>query len=134
VSAKFELIDAEKETRNSDGTPRYRITKMCAWLTVSTSGYYEWASRPASATARRRAHLAVLIEKAFTDSQGRYGHRRVHAALARWGQHCSPELVRHLMREAGLVACQPRRSRKGTTRQDGKAAPIPDLVAGLSQS
>ena len=32
------------------------------------------------------------------------------------------------MRERGLVACQPRRSRKGTTRQAAKMADIPDLV------
>ena len=32
------------------------------------------------------------------------------------------------MREAGLVACQPRRARMRTTRADEQAAPIPDLV------
>jgi transposase InsO family protein len=32
------------------------------------------------------------------------------------------------MAELGLVPCQPRRSRKGTTRQAAKSAPIPDLV------
>jgi transposase InsO family protein len=101
---------------------------MCAWLEVSTSGYYEWYARPASATARRRDRLKVLIMKAFGDNAGRYGYRRVHAVLARWGQVCSLELVRHLMRELGLVACQPRRSRKGTTRQAAKRADIPDLV------
>ena len=38
-----------------------------------------------------------------------------------------PELVRRLMRELGLVACQPRPWRPSTTRQ-GEAGPIPDLV------
>ena len=38
-----------------------------------------------------------------------------------------PELVRALMRELGLVACQPRPWRPCTTRQ-GAAGPIPDLV------
>ena len=41
---------------------------------------------------------------------------------------CDPETVRDLMREVGLVACQPRRSRKGTTRQAARMADIPDLV------
>lgn len=49
--ARYEFIDAEKATANSDGTPRYSIKKMCRWLTVSASGYYEWLSRPVSATA-----------------------------------------------------------------------------------
>ena len=126
--AKYEFIDGEKATRDSDGTPRYTIKQMCRWLEVSTSGYYEWLARPASATAVRRAALTDLIIKSFDDSDGRYGYRRVHADLLRAAQPCSPELVRRLMREAHLVACQPRRSRKGTTRQAAKQAQIPDLV------
>ena len=126
--ARYEFIDGEQASRNSDGTPRYSITQMCRWLAVSTSGFYEWASRPASATAVRRQHLTTLIIKSFTDSHGRYGYRRVHADLARWGRPCSAELVRALMRDAGLVPCQPRRSRTGTTRQAAKHAAIPDLV------
>jgi transposase InsO family protein len=126
--ARYEFIDAEKATCNPDGTPRYPVTKMCGWLMVSASGFYDWLVRPASATARRREMLGLLVAKAFADSDGRYGYRRVHAVLARWGQACSPELVRALMRQLGLVACQPRRSRKGTTRQAAKRAVIPDLV------
>jgi putative transposase len=128
VTARYEFIDAEKATRNEDGTPRYAVTQMCGWLGVSTSGYYEWSARPASATARRRDRLKQFIAKAFEVNEGRYGYRRIHAVLARWGQACSPELVRNLMRELGLVPCQPRRSRKGTTRQAAKRAAIPDLV------
>jgi hypothetical protein len=60
--ARYEFIDAEKATRNTDGTVRYTIVKMCAWLAVSTSGYYEWLARPASATATRRERLKLLIE------------------------------------------------------------------------
>jgi putative transposase len=126
--ARYEFIDAEKATTNNDETPRYSIQKMCRWLKVSASGYYEWLARPTSATRRRRERLKPLVVKAFTDSDGRYGYRRVHQQLARWGQYCHPELVRDLMRELGLVPCQPRRSRKGTTRQAAKRADIPDLI------
>ena len=64
----------------------------------------------------------------FADSDGTYGHRRVHAQLGRWGEHASPELVRGLMRELGLVACQPRPWRHSLTEADAAPAPIPDLV------
>jgi putative transposase len=120
VSAKYAFIDAEKA--------QYPIVKMCAWMGVSTSGFYEWRDRPASATTRRRARLATLIEWIFNDSDRTYGHRRIHAALARQGEHVTPELVRSIMRERGLVPCQPRPFRP-TTTVSGDADPIPDLVA-----
>jgi transposase InsO family protein len=119
VSAKYEFIDAQKA--------QYAIVKMCRWLGVSTSGFYEWRDRPASATARRRERLAALIQWIYDDSDGTYGHRRVHAALVRQGERCSPELVRAIMRELGLVPCQPRPFRPATTVAGG-AAPAPDLV------
>jgi transposase InsO family protein len=101
---------------------------MCAWLVVSTSGYYEWRGRPESATALRREALKVHIVKIFTDSDETYGHRRVHAELARLAQYCSVELVRALMRDLQLVPCQPRPWRVNLTEQDPAAGPIPDLV------
>jgi len=128
VSARYELIDAEKATTTPDGAAKYSVVRMCEWLEVSTSGYYEWRDRPASATAARREHLKLLIGAAFADSDATYGHRRVHAQLARWGEHTSPELVRALMRELGLVPCQPRPWRHSLTAADAAPAPIPDLV------
>jgi putative transposase len=123
VSEVYEFIDAEYAT--SPAAPA--ITRMCAWLEVSRSGYYEWRSRPESATARRREELKLLIQKAFDDSDGTYGYRRIWWQLARWGVRAGAELVRALMRELGLVACQPRPWRPSTTVQ-GQAGPIPDLV------
>jgi putative transposase len=128
VSARYELIDAEKATTTPAGAVKYSIVKMCQWLGVSSSGYYEWQGRAVSATATRRDRLALLIGEVFADSDGTYGHRRVHAQLARWGERASLELVRALMRELGLVACQPRPWRHSLTEADAAAAPIPDLV------
>jgi putative transposase len=127
VSARYEFIDVEKATCDEHGRPRYAIVKMCQWLEVSTSGFYEWLSRPSSATAKRREYLVQLIEKAFADSDETYGYRRVHAQLLRWGEACTAELVRALMRLLGLVACQPRPWRHSLTEQ-GPSGPIPDLV------
>jgi transposase InsO family protein len=128
VSARYEFIDGEKACVADDGTVKYTMVQMCAWMEVSTSGFYDWLSRPASATAQRRDRLRLLIGKVFTDSDGTYGHRRVHAQLARWGEQCTPELVRALMRGLGLVACQPRPWRHSLT-EAGPCGPIPDLVA-----
>jgi len=120
VSEKFAFIDAEKAM--------FPIVKMCAWLDVSTSGFYEWVNRPASANAQRRKRLAALIQAIFDESDGTYGYRRVHAALARQGDDCGPELVRDLMRELGLIPCQPRPWRPTTTQRGKGAEAVPDLV------
>lgn len=123
--ARYEFIDAEKAS--TDGGRRYPVVKMCEWLEVSASGFYEWVSRPMSATARRREYLMLLIGKAFTESDETYGYRRLHAQLVRWGESCSEELVRVLARRMGLVACQPRPWRHSLT-ESGPSGPIPDLV------
>jgi putative transposase len=127
VSEKYEFIDAQYADAPAGGGNAPTITCMCKWLGVSKSGYYEWRSRPDSATARRREELKLLIRKAFDDSDGTYGYRRIWAQLVRWGARAGAGLVRALMRQLGLVACQPRPWRPQTTRQ-GAAGPIPDLV------
>jgi hypothetical protein len=40
--------------------------------------------------------LAALVQAIFDESDGTYGYRRVHAALARQDEDCDPELVRDI--------------------------------------
>ncbi|MGW2370479.1 IS3 family transposase, partial [Streptomyces sp. NPDC001667] len=68
----------------------------------------------------------MRIKKAFEDSGGTYGYRRVHAQLLRWGVAAGLELVRQLMRELGLVPCQPRPKRWSLTQ--AAEGTVPDLV------
>jgi len=129
VSDKFEFIDAEyAATSSTNDTQAPSIVKMCTWLGISRSGFYEWRDRPTSMTAQRRDELALYVRKSFDDSDGTYGYRRVHADLADWGIACGPELVRSIMRDLGLESCQPRPWRYCLTEADGMAGPIPDLV------
>ena len=114
MSETYAFIEVEKA--------RYPIAKMCVWLEVSASGYYDWRNRPTSATGQRRKQLTTLIQAVFDESEGTDGYRRVPAALARQGQGCGPELVGDLMRQLGLVACQPRPWRP-TTTQAGDSGP-----------
>jgi putative transposase len=127
VTEKYGFIDAEYAAAAAGTGPAPSLSQMCAWMEVSRSGFYDWRSRPESGSARRRNELKLLIAKAFEDSDGTYGYRRVAAQLARWGVAAGLELVRALMRELRLVPCQPRPWRPATTEQ-GAAGPIPDLV------
>lgn len=104
----------------------FPVTFMCRQLAVSTSGFYEWRGRPQSAAAQRRKELTAQIIDIFEQSDATYGYRRVRAQLARNGVDASPELVRFLMREAGLIPCQPKAKRRNLT--DGIDGDLPDLV------
>ncbi len=104
----------------------FPVEFMCVRLDVSKSGYYDWRNRPDSAMAQRREELQLLIQNAFEMSDSTYGYRRIHAHLVRWGHRAGLELVRQLMRELGLVPCQPR-PRRGSLTQAADGA-VPDLV------
>jgi putative transposase len=122
VSDKYAFIDAEYAAASAP-----TVERMCRWLQVSKSGYYEWLHRPPSATAQRRQLLKIKIKALFEASDGTYGYRRLHQALLDSGERVSLELVRQLMRELGLVACQPRPWRS-TTVQGDEHTTTPDLV------
>lgn len=125
ASEKHEFID----TTLTDADCVYPIHLMCVWLEVSRSGFYDWRSRPESATARRWAELTLLIAHEFDDSDQTYGYRRVHAALNRHGVQVGVELVRHLMRDLGPYPCLPRPRRLFLHRPQDRARPphgVPD--------
>jgi hypothetical protein len=129
VTEKFEFIDAEYAAYQESGdTCVPSIVKMCRWIEVSRSGFYEWRKAPESATAKRRGIIALVVRKSFYDSNETYGYRRVHADLAAWGVPAGPELVRSVMRELDLVPCQPKPWRFSLTAGDGQEHDIPDLV------
>jgi transposase InsO family protein len=119
VSSKYEFIEGEKAN--------YPIVKMCRWAQVSKSGFYEWRNRPASATTERRHVLRARIVGIFHDHDQTYGYRRIHEELHDERIEAGPELVRSIMRGAGLVACQPR-PYKVTTVADGTPTGPVDLV------
>jgi transposase InsO family protein len=128
VSDKYSLIDAEYAGTPASAGCAPTVVQMCGWLGVSKSGYYEWRSRPQSAAGKRRDLLKMKIRALFEAENEEYGYRRLHQVLVRGGERCCPELVRQLMRELGLVPCQPRPWRRSLTEQDGQAGPVPDLV------
>jgi putative transposase len=128
VSEKYEFIAAEYATNKAAGAADApTLVTMCRWLSVSKSGYYDWKDRPSSAAQQRRDLLKVKIKTLFDSFDGTYGYRRLHAELVRAGEQVGDELVRQLVRELGLVACQPRPYRTTTVR-GADPATTEDLV------
>ena len=73
----------------ADGIP---VATACRVLEVSTSGFYDWDTRPASDRDWDQAHLMHAIREAHAASYGTYGHRRVHAELV-LGQRLEPSVT-----------------------------------------
>jgi putative transposase len=74
------------------------VEVLCEVLRVSRSGYYAWARRPPSPSARRRGQLVAEIREAHGASRGTYGSPRVYRALKARGVPCCENTVARLMR------------------------------------
>ena len=111
--------------RESDEQYVPSIVKMCIWMEVSRSGFYEWRGKP-NRRRRRARLLALYIRKSFEIPMTRTGTagstRSGGLGLGRAGA------VRSLMRRAGPGALQPRPWRVSLTEGDGQEHDIPDLV------
>ena len=97
---------------------------------MTRSAYYAWTTRAASPPAarhREQARLVGEIRCLHARSKGTYGAPRVTAELRRRGWRVNHKRVERLMRIHGIVGYRPRR-RRNLTRQDGAAAPAPDLL------
>jgi putative transposase len=105
----------------------HRVATMCRVLGVSSSGYYAWLRRQASARQRADAELTERIQAIHAWSRGTYGAPRIHAELAAEGTRVGRKRVARLMQAAGLVGVSRRRGVR-TTRRSQSARPAPDLV------
>jgi putative transposase len=116
---RFAFIEAEKAN--------FPVEVLCANLGVSRSGYYAWASRPASSRSAENAALSDEIRAIHKSRRGVYGSPRVHDELVKRGRHISRKRVEHLMREGGVSAKRKRTFRK--TTDSAHALPIaPNLL------
>lgn len=128
MTEKFSFIAAEK----ADPTSPYPVIKMCRWLHVSSSGFYDHANAVETDRDRRRATITGHVQAAFVLGRGTYGVRRVHEVLQRSHDPqvacCSAKLVRSIMAQHGLKACQPRAYRTTTRPDPDRPATPADLV------
>ncbi len=109
----------------------FAVTQACAVMQVSTSAYYGWhAGRAARAERERRDAQLLGAIKAIHRAHPDYGSPRVTVELARRGRPVNHKKVEAMMAAAGIVARRHRR-RRGLTKRDETAAPLPDLVGRL---
>jgi putative transposase len=108
----YRFISAEKA--------RTPVSLACAWLGVSRSGYYEWATRAPSQRALTDAWLSERIRRIHEAHRGVYGAPRIHADLRlAHGVRVSRKRVERLMRAAGISGLVRRKRGRTTIRVPG---------------
>ena len=111
----------------ADQCDEYPIRQLCKALSVSSSGYYAWRSRPPSKREMANQELIKWIETVYNNNVGVYGSPRIYRELLAQGVACSENRVARLMRLRGLQAKQYRLFKRTTRRN--KAHPVaPNLV------
>ncbi len=117
----FEFVEANQA--------QFPAAVCCRVLGVSTSGYYDWRTRPPSTRALADEVLSEEIHLVHEQSRQTYGYRRVRAELADGRGHVvGRHRVARLMRNAGIAGVTRRRFCR-TTRRDDRARPAPDLLS-----
>ena len=104
------------------------VHELCRVLGLSTAGYYAWRSRPESKRATEDRALLDDIRRAHEGSGGRYGSRRVHAALRAHGRQVGRGRVERLMRWHGVRGLVARRQRVQTTDSRHSFPVAPNLL------
>lgn len=102
---------------------RFKVSRMCRVLSVSTSGYYAWRERPQSTRSQRQQRLTAAIEDSFKASHETYGARRVRADLIDSGERIGRHTVGRLMQRLGLEPKTVKRFRVTTNSRKTIAAP-----------
>ena len=83
---------------------RWPVRQLCSLLDVHRSGFYAWRRQPRSKCSIDNARLTGLIKQFWLESGAVYGYRKIPNDLRDHGEHCGPNRVHRLMKEAGLRA------------------------------
>ena len=105
----------------------FPISRMCAVLGVSRSGYYAWRERGPSPRRQANQALVEAIRRVHRESRRTYGSPRIHVALQGLGLACGRHRVARLMRQQGLAGVKTRR-RPFTSRPSPGAVAAPNLL------
>lgn len=102
----------------------FSVVKLCQFMGVSRSGYYDWLHRKPSARAQANERLLEQIKRLHQQTRERYGALKCWHALLKQGFACGKNRVARLRALYGIYAKRRRRfvvtTRSKWTR---KAAP-----------
>ncbi len=111
------------------GPSKAPVVKQCQWLSVSTSGYYDWKNRQGKPLKRNERSEVIdqAVKIAFEARKQRYGSPRLHADLNESGFPVALNTVAASMARQGLVAKAGRKF-KATTNSNHNLPVSPNLL------
>lgn len=89
----------------------HRVSRLCAALAVSRSGYYAWRDRPPSARTVEDHRLLSLLRSLHQEMREEYGAIKLWREATRRGIRCGRHRVARLRKLARLEARRIRRFR-----------------------
>src|SRR3954449_4217799 len=110
---------------------RFAVALLLRVLNIAESTYYQWVKQAARPCDRDLVDLGLLsnIHEIWDTSGRTYGADRVHQQLRRDGIRVGRKRVERLMAGQGWQGAFLRRGwRGGSTKQDPRHSPAPDLV------
>jgi transposase InsO family protein len=109
----------------------YPVRRLCLYLKVSPSGFYDWEQRQVHPCARalENQSLAQEIDQIHRRSRQTYGAPRVEQELRKKGRCHGRNRVARLMKEKGLCGRQKARYRVRTTDSNHDQPIAPNRLA-----
>jgi len=109
----------------------YPVRRLCLYLKVSPSGFYDWEQRQVSPGARalENQSLAQEIDQIHARSRQTYGAPRIEQELRKQGRCHGRNRVARLMKDKGLCGRQKGRYRVQTTDSNHDQPIAPNRLA-----
>jgi transposase InsO family protein len=109
----------------------YPVRRLCLYLKVSPSGFYDWEQRQIQPCARalENQSLAQEIDQIHARSRQTYGAPRIEQELRKQGRCHGRNRVARLMKQKGLCGRQNRRYRVQTTDSNHDQPIAPNRLA-----
>lgn len=105
----------------------HRVTRLCATLAVSRSGYYAWRDRPPSARAVEDEQLLQLLCQIHHEMREEYGAIKLWREAQRRGIQCGRHRVVRL-RKLGRLETKRRRRFRVSVEHHQLPPPAPNLL------
>ena len=113
---KHHLIDALRMT--------YPLNDLLAMIEMPKSSYFY--QKEAQSKPDKYAELRIEVKHVFSDSNSRYGYRRVHASIRNTGKTISEKVIQRIMCEENLVV--PRKKKRRYSSYMGEISPAVENV------